>query len=224
MTRFVNPLWLAVLAALTAGAPRATAAPAAVTYVGALPAEPPASVAVVIEGDTFLAYTCGRTDDFNRAASAWFRGNVRDGKLSATSDEIVLSATVAAGEVSGTLSAGGRDRAFVAKPVPARGAAGLYRAARTANGDTVVMGWIVNSKHEVAGGCQSKKLPAVALQPAKPLPPPAPPDAPPAGGSAAVPDDALIGQFESEPGVALVGAKVTSVANPPDGKVVRAKK
>lgn len=215
-----------VLVALLCG-PAAAAEPAAVTYIGALPAEPPAAIAVVIEGDTFLAYTCGRTDDFNRAASAWFRGTVRDGKLSATTGDAVLSATTGAGAVRGTLSAGGRERAFEAKPVPAKGLAGLYRAAREANGDAVVMGWIVDTKHQVLGGCQSKKRPAVALRPAKPLPPPAPPaapDAPTKTEPEAAAEEALIGQFESEPGVALLGEKVTAPAAPPEGKVVRAQK
>jgi len=43
----------------------------AVTYIAVLPSEPPARIAIIVEGDTFLAYACGKTDEFNSANSAW---------------------------------------------------------------------------------------------------------------------------------------------------------
>jgi hypothetical protein len=159
----------------SASAQPAKAAPgAATTFIGTLPAEPPARVAVVVEGDKFLAYACGQTDDFNRAASAWFRGTVQNGRIEAKVDGKTLSAALADGTIRGSLAIEGREREFTAKPVPPKAIAGLYRATREGKDDTLVMGWIVDAQHQVVGGCQGKKRLPIALKPAKPLPPPPP--------------------------------------------------
>lgn len=210
---------LLVLAAL-GGPAAAQPTKGATTYIGTLPAEPPARVAVVVEGEKFLAYACGQTDDFNRAASAWFSGTVQNGRIEAKVDGKTLSAALADGAVKGALAIAGREREFTAKPVSASAIAGLYRAVRAGKDDTVVMGWIVDAQHQVVGGCQSKKYPPVALKPAKPLPPPPPPAEEPKPEQKQKTEEALIGQFESEPGVALVGEKVTSATDLPTGKVV----
>jgi hypothetical protein len=203
---------------------------AVTTYIGTLPAEPPARVAVVVEGDRFLAYACGQTDDFNRAASAWFSGTVQNGRIEAKVDGKTFSATLSGGTMRGSVATAGREREFTAKPVSPSAIAGLYRATREVKGDTVVMGWIVDTQHQVVGGCQSKKQPPVALKPPKPLPPPpapptpeAPPPDPPAEQKQQA-EELLIGQVEEEPGVAVQGEKVTSAVKPPAGKVVRASK
>ena len=231
MNRFVRTL--AALGALVAFGNSASAQPAkgATTFIGTLPAEPPARVAVVVEGERFLAYTCGQTDDFNKAASAWFSGTIQNGRIEAKVDGKSLSATQAAGAVRGSVTVGGREREFTARPVSPGAIAGLYRAAREVKGDTVVMGWIVDSQHQVVGGCQSKRQPPIALKPVKPLPPPLPPpptpEAPPPDPPAEQKKEAeelLIGQVEEEPGVAVQGEKVTSAVKPPAGKVVRTSK
>jgi hypothetical protein len=232
VNRFARTLTgLGSLFALVAfGGPAAAQPKGATTFIGTLPAEPPARVAVVVEGDKFLAYCCGQTDDFNKAASAWFSGSVKNGRIEAKVDGKTLSAALTAGTVRGSLAIAGRDREFTAKPVAPTAIAGLYRATREANGDTVVMGWIVDAQHQVVGGCQSKKYPPIALKPAKPLPPPPPPpvaDEPPPEPPAEQKEqaaDSLIGQIEEEPGVALQGEKVASAVKPPAGKVVRAAK
>src|SRR5262245_60701050 len=91
--------------------------PAATTFIGELPAEPPARVAVVVEGTTFLAYACGKTDEFNQSASAWFKGAVKNGKIEATNGGKTLTATLGKDAIRGSLTADGRERAFIAKPV-----------------------------------------------------------------------------------------------------------
>lgn len=194
------------------------ASPAAVTYVGVVPAEPPARVAVVVEGDTFLAYVCGKTDDFNAVGAAWFKGTVRGGVIDAETDGKRLSAGVAGGTVRGSVEAGGRARGFTAAPVS--GVAGLYRAARGER----VFGWVVDANHQVVGGCHSKSRPPVALAVARPLTPPAPkqPGAK-AAGKAEV-EELLVEQVDEEPGVAVQGQRVESAANPPSGRVVAAAK
>jgi hypothetical protein len=207
-----------------ASAQPAKGAKSATTYIGTLPAEPPARIAVVVEGEKFLAYACGQTDDFNRAASAWFSGTVENGRIEAKVDGKALSAALSDGAVKGSLAIAGRDREFTAKPVSAGAIAGLYRAVRAGKDDTIVMGWIVDAQHQVVGGCQSKKYPPVALKPAKPLPPPPPPAEEPKPEQKQKAEESLIGQFESAPGVALVGEKVTSASELPAGKVVEAPK
>lgn len=208
----------------SASAQPTKAAPGATTFIGVLPAEPPARVAIVIEGDKFLAYVCGQTDDFNRAASAWFRGTIQNGLIEAKVDGKILSATLADNTIRGSVAIAGRDREFTAKSVSPNAVAGLYRAAREVNGDTVVMGWIVDAKHQVVGGCHSKKQQPIALKPAKPLPPPPPPAEVPPPEQKQQTEELLIGQVEEEPGVAVQGEKVTSATNPPTGKVVAQKK
>jgi hypothetical protein len=205
-----------VVACLAAAQP----APPAVTYVGVVPAEPPARVAVVVEGDAFLAYVCGKTDDFNQAAAAWFKGTVRGGAIESEVDGKRLSAVVEGGTVRGTVEAGGRARSFTAAPVS--GVAGLYRAAR---GDRV-FGWVVDAKHQVVGGCHAKSRPPVALTIARPLTPPAAKQPgvkvavkqpPPAKAEIA---ELLVEQVDEEPGVAVQGERVESAVNPPAGRVV----
>jgi hypothetical protein len=210
---------LAVLLA----APVAVAADAT-TYIGVLAAEPPALIAVVVEGETFLAYACGKTDEFNQAHSAWFKGKVENGLMEATAGEKTFTASLEKGTVRGSLGTDGRAKEFAAKPVAATAIAGLYRATREVDGDTLVFGWIVDAKHRVAGGCQGKKRKAVALQPAAPLPPPPPADEPPPAEQVQQAEEFIVSQVGTEPDVAVQGEKVKSAINPPGGKVVNAAK
>lgn len=204
-------------------APPASAADAT-TYIGVLPAEPPARIAVVLEGDAFLAYACGKTDEFNQAHSGWFKGKLSNGRMEATVGDKTFTATLEKGAVRGSLATGeGRGKEFTAKPVAATALAGLYRATREVDGDPLVLGWIVDAKHQVAGGCQGKKRKAFALQPKAPLPPPPPADElPPAEQQQA--EEFIVQQVDADPGVAVQGEKVKSAVNPPAGKLVRAAK
>jgi hypothetical protein len=203
----------AALVVVCAAAARPTP-PAVVTYVGVVPAEPPARVAVVVEGDAFLAYVCGRTDDFNQAAAAWFKGTVRGGKIDAETNGKRLSAVVEGGTVRGSVEAEGRTRGFTAAPVG--GAAGLYRAARGER----VFGWVVDANHQVVGGCHSKSRPPVALTVARPLTPPAPKQPGAKVAAKAEVEELLVEQVDEEPGVAVQGQRVESAVNPPPGRVV----
>lgn len=201
------------------------AAPAADTYIGVLPGEPAGRVAVVVEGKTFLAYACGKTDEFNQANSAWFKGTIENGRIDAAADGKSLKASLDGGVIRGSVSGDGdHDREFTAKPVPRTAVAGLYRATREINGDALVLGWIVDAKHQVVGGCRGSKSKPIALQPAKPLPPPPPVPAEPPPAVQQQAEELLVQQFEEEPDVAVQGEKVTSVSKPPAGKVVAAGK
>jgi hypothetical protein len=209
---------VALLVAFPAAAADAT------TYIGVLPAEPPARIAVVVEGDSFLAYACGKTDEFNQAHSAWFKGKVSNGRMEAVVGDKTFAAALEKGAVRGSLASGeGRGKEFTAKPVSAAAVAGLYRAARESDGDTLVFGWIVDAKHQVAGGCQGKKRKAVALQPPAPLPPPPPADEPPTAEQQKQAEEFIVSQVGTEPDEAVQGEKVTSAVNPPAGKVRKKK-
>jgi len=207
---------LAPLAMLLA-APVAFAADAT-TYIGVLPAEPPARIAVVVEGDSFLAYACGKTDEFNQAHSAWFKGSVKSGRMEATADGKTFSAALEKGTVHGSLATDGKAKEFTAKPVPASAIAGLYRATRDVNGDSLVFGWIVDAKHQVAGGCHGKKQKPIALQPKAPLSPPAATPEKPTPEQKQEADEFIVQQVD--PDLSVQGEKVTSAVNPPAGKAI----
>src|SRR3954470_22583780 len=96
---------LTLLAVGGAGAAQPGKARPATTFIGTLPAETPARVAIVVEGDAFIAYACGQTNDFNKAASAWFKGTVKNGRIEATVGDKKLSAAIADGTVRGSLTA-----------------------------------------------------------------------------------------------------------------------
>lgn len=212
------------LVALLLTAPLAVAADVT-TYIGVLPAEPPARIAVVVEGDSFLAYACGNTDEFNQAHSGWFKGKLSKGRMEATIDGKAFSATLEKGVVRGSLASGdSRGKDFTAKPVPATAIAGLYRATREVGGDPLVFGWIVDAKHQVAGGCQGKKRQAITLLPKAPLAPPPPAEEPPSAEQKQQAEEFIVQQVDGDPGVAVQGEKVTSAVNPPAGKVVNVAK
>ena len=194
----------------------------AVTYIAVLPSEPPARIAIVVEGDTFLAYACGKTDEFNSANSAWYKGVISNGVLDATVEGKTLRATLAADVIRGLLRTGEeRAREFTAKPVSRTAIAGLYRAKAVVNGEELVLGWIVDAKNQVVDGCQGTKRKPVALQLAKalPAPPPANADSEPEQKREA--EELIVKQFEEEPEVAVQGEKVTSAVKPLAGKSVR---
>jgi hypothetical protein len=197
----------------------------ATTYIGVLPSEPPARVAVVVEGDSFVAYVCGATDDFNRHASAWFKGEIRNRRIESTANGKTLSAELGDGSLRGTLSAEGKTREFTAKPVAANGLPGLYRATREQGDDRQVLGWIVDEKRVVVGGCHGSKSSPVALKPAKQPPQvKAKANVPPKETAENGDGDLQIRQVDDESGEGVEGEKVQSAVTLPPGKPVRAAK
>lgn len=127
------------------------------TFVGELKGAPEsARVAFVIEGDTFVAYVCSGDQPFNTAFSRWYRGDVRDGKLSATVDGVELVATANGDTVAGALK-GTATHEFAAARVPGGANAGLFRAAEKLGDDDVVFGWIVDEKGGIVGTAGKKK-------------------------------------------------------------------
>ena len=87
------------------------------------------------------------------------------------------------------------------------------------NREPLVLGWIVDAKNQVVGGCQGTKRKPVALQLAKAIPPPSPANAEPEQKKEA--EELIVKQFEQEPELAVQGEKVTSALKPPAGKIVR---
>ena len=139
-------------------------------------------------------------------------GCVGDGKT--------LRATLAADALRGTPRTGEeRARDFTAKPVSRTAIAGLYRAKTVVNREPLVLGWIVDAKNQVVGGCQGTKRKPVALQLAKAIPPPSPANAEPEQKKEA--EELIVKQFEQQPELAVQGEKVASAVKPPAGKIVR---
>lgn len=145
----------AVAAAVVAngfGQPDETA-DAAKTFVGDIKGAPEsARIAVVIDGDKFVAYVCSGDQAFNDTFSRWFRGPVAGGKLSATAAcGAEFAAEVSGDAVSGSLKKGAATHAFTATAVQAGGNAGLFRAGEAFGDDDYVIGWIVDEKEAVVG-------------------------------------------------------------------------
>ena len=121
------------------------------TYVGELKDTPEtARIAFVIEGSKFVAYVCSGDQTFNDTFSRWFRGDVKDGQLSATIDGVGLTAALKDDAVSGTIK---KDKAhdFTAKAIAGDANAGLFRASETFDEKDYIAGWIVDEKGNVVG-------------------------------------------------------------------------
>lgn len=126
------------------------------TFIGALDGAPEsARIAIVVEGNKYIGYVCSGDDAFNQAHSRWFRGEVKDGKFTATVDEMEINGSVNGAEIQGTLKKKA-NHAFTAKKVDADGDAGLLRAATEFNDDAYVAGWIVEGNHIVGTGGRPK--------------------------------------------------------------------
>jgi hypothetical protein len=126
-------------------------APRFTTYIGELEDAPEsARVAIVIEGDKFVAYVCSADDAFNQACSRWLRGVVKDGRLAATTDKVELTATLTGDTVSGSIK---KDKVheFAARAVAGDANAGLFRASETFDEKDYVAGWIIDEKGNVVG-------------------------------------------------------------------------
>jgi len=147
----------------------AAAAPAR-TFVGEMKGAPEsARIAVVMDGDKFVAYVCSGDQSFNDTFSRWFRGNVKGGNLSAKTDcEAVLSATLKGDAVSGSITKEGKKHEFTAAAVAGDSNAGLFRAGDTFDDNDFVVGWIVDEKENVVGTGGVKGGKVQTLAPPKP--------------------------------------------------------
>jgi hypothetical protein len=135
----------------------ATAAQAgkAVSYVGKLNGGPTsARVAVVADGDDFIAYVCSSDDAFNQKASRWFKGKLEDGKFSTEPDGLKLNGAITASGLKGTLS-GEEEMTFSAKATDNATMAGLFRAEFNDGEDDMIGGWIVDEEDEAVGAANS---------------------------------------------------------------------
>lgn len=187
----------ALFAACVAGLLRAEDKPEPppfTTYVGEIRGAPDsARIAFVVEGDKFVTYVCSGDQAFNDTFSRWYRGDVKDGAMSATVGEIELSATVKDGAVVGALK---KDKAheFTARAIPGDANAGLFRAADKLGDGDVIFGWIVDEKGGVVGTAGKKNGPVQTLP------------APKGGGN-------IVGVVD---GKKVAAGKVTGAANNPN--------
>jgi pyruvate/2-oxoglutarate dehydrogenase complex dihydrolipoamide acyltransferase (E2) component len=221
------------------------------TFVGRLPvADGQARVAVVLTGQEFVAYACGNRTAFAKDYQRWWKGTLADGaahaEIGGVKLELVRTTDGLAGELRG---ADGAALAFSASLAPRGTLAGLYRGEQTVGGQDYVLGWIVDAKHQVVGGCSCKgsgakkplaavrRLPPatgkrVALKPrvkeAKPAeeePAPKTDDSAPQEdeGVEAQPDpgDALDAAAEDSAETGVRPAKVKSAGKLPKGAVVK---
>lgn len=140
------------------------------TFIGELKGAPEsARVAVVVEGDKFVAYVCSGDQTFNDTFSRWFRGPVKDGKLSARTDcEAVLKATAKGDVVSGSITKEGKTHEFTATRTAGDSNAGLFRAGDTFADTDFVVGWIIDEKENVVGTGGVKGGKVQTLNPPKP--------------------------------------------------------
>lgn len=115
-----------------------------------------AFVAVVVDKeDRALAYVCDGREGETADVAEWFRGAVAgDGSLDLTGEGGAgLSAEVADGGVSGTVTLGGEEHAFSAEP--AEEPAGLYRKVKEVGGEEYVGGWIELPSGEERGAVRN---------------------------------------------------------------------
>jgi hypothetical protein len=140
------------------------------TFIGELKGAPEsARIAVVLDGDKFVAYVCSGDQSFNDTFSRWFRGAVKDGGLSAKTDcEAVLKATAKGDVVSGSITKEGKTHEFTATKTAGDSNAGLFRAGDTFSDTDFVVGWIIDEKENVVGTGGVKGGKVQTLNPPKP--------------------------------------------------------
>lgn len=206
--------------------PLVVAASQTVTYVGPVDgdAKNTRRIAIVVEGDQFIAYSCSSDANFNKVYAIWFKGSAKDGRIRATQDNVELEGSLVGTRYTGTLTAkNAAPLSFKAAAIVRSPIAGLYRATDTVKDADFVIGWIVDGNHNVVGSCRNKKTGNQAvLKPKKPLPPP--PVEQPAPEEVAkqeqVADEVLIVQADEEAEQQVQAQKVRSVTQVTPGKKV----
>lgn len=142
---------------------------AATTFIGELKGAPEsARVAVVLDGDKFVAYVCSGDQKFNDSYSRWLRGDVKGGVMTATADKVELKASAKGGTVTGSVSRDGKTHEFTAAAVAGDSNAGLFRAGEAFGDDDYVIGWIVDDKENVVGTGGKRGGTIQTLNPPKP--------------------------------------------------------
>jgi len=175
MHRLITLLTLAValamgslLGSVNAGA---AAQPPSGVFVGRV-AGSHAFVAVVVSHGKARAYLCD-----SRRLGAWFPLTpIRSRKVVLHRDRLRVTASISRAAAQGTVTlADGTRHAFHARLAPERGAAGLYRAAKTVHATKYVAGWILLNRSAQRGGMLSRRAPCGRGGPGVICPPPPPP-------------------------------------------------
>ena len=145
---------------------------AADRYVGAVEGFPGAvRIAVVIEGERWLAYACGDSDRVNESVSRWWKGSTTSGVFVSDEEGATLTAKTEGKKITGVLQTKeGASHSFVASKVAPGARAGVYRASTTAKSGEHQLSWIVDADGLVVG-CNKGNGKRVALKPAKLAPP-----------------------------------------------------
>src|SRR5262249_31406908 len=138
-------LALAVLVAAQAADPPSR------TYVGELAGGPrSARIALVAQGNDVVAYVCSQDKEFTQAHLRGYEGSLKEGRLAVTLDGYTLTARIEGEKAEGSLV--GPDRkalTFTATRTIPGTLAGLYRGEDKLGDDSVVLGWIVDQRHDV---------------------------------------------------------------------------
>ena len=145
------------------------------TYVGKLPTRTgDAKLAIVVEGDSFVAYSCGERSAFNQNYSRWWKGSVESAAAGLEQAGVKLMFEKSGAQLVGKITGNNQQLDFQIAAVPTNSAAGLYRGEKTFRDRDYVLGWIVDLKGKIVGSCSCKQtgirtaLPTVRrLAPAK---------------------------------------------------------
>jgi hypothetical protein len=116
-----------------------------------------AKIAIVLEGDAFVAYTCGERTAFNRGYSRWWKGTLGSTAVQSEQGNVTLSLERSDGSLVGTVASPEYELYFSAEPIPKDSRAGLYRAESKSKDLDYVLGWIVDTDGSVVGCCSCKQ-------------------------------------------------------------------
>jgi hypothetical protein len=156
-TTSVAPAAAPAAAAPAAAPAAATPFPGQARYTGYTDGNH-AALAVTVRDNKVSAYLCD-----GKTIEAWYQGSSAGGKLDAKGRGTnALTGSLSGGNLSGTVSAGGRSWTYTAAPAAAP--AGLYRSKTPA----ATTGWVKDSNGQVTGlvNAGGALRPAPALDPA----------------------------------------------------------
>lgn len=106
-----------------------------------------ARVGLVAENGKFVLYICSLDDAFNLANSRWYTGNLDgDGTFAGTSpDGVKVNGAIIGDSFSGFITTlQGERLPFRGSVIPANGPAGLYRGVGEYDGQSVIVGAVVD--------------------------------------------------------------------------------
>jgi hypothetical protein len=171
LSRWIMNRWV-MGAIVGVGAAAGAKSNAADRYVGAVEGFPGAvRIAVVVDGERWLAYVCGDSDRVNESASRWWKGSATSGAFVSDEEGASLTAKSDGKKITGVLQTKeGTSHSFVASKVASGARAGMYRATATGKSGEHQLSWIVDADGLVVG-CNKGKGKRVALKPANLAPP-----------------------------------------------------